>query len=210
MIRRLEIAAVAFSALFLGLVVTFVVAERTWIAKEPQSPRDYFVHGSTGTELMPLAVFEVLPTLFPDHFQPAGPEAGDWITQFGFVRTKGDENHGLPVGINVSRYRPKSGAPSPVDFVGFNCAVCHTGSIRRSDTDDGIVVYGMANSALDLVAFGDAIKSSLLDEKRLTLGAIESAYEAKHREPLGLLDRVAIWQWLRGARKSIRADLPMR
>src|SRR6266566_4572128 len=121
MLRKLEIFGVGLSGAFLAAVVGLLLVERVWTTKEPQGPKEYFLYGSTGTELMPLPVFRVLPDLFPQDFQPAGQGAGDWISQFGFVRGHNGVNEGLPVGVSVSSYRPKSGAPSPVPFVGFNC-----------------------------------------------------------------------------------------
>ena len=166
MIRALQIAAITLTSVFLAAVVGFVLMEKTWVGKEPDTPEGHFLYGSTGTELMPLPVFQVLPDIFPDQFQSAGKQAGDWVDQFGFVRGKEGVNEGLPLGMNVSYYRPKSGAPSPVLFVGFNCAACHTAKIRRFPGDEGMTVYGMGNPAIDLVAFGEAVKSSLLDEQR--------------------------------------------
>lgn len=210
MIRALQIAAVAITALFLAAVFGFLVLERSWVGQEPTTPEGYFLYGSTGTELMPLPVFLVLPDLFPEQFQPAGKDAGDWIDQFGFVRGKEGVNEGLPLGMSVSNYRPKSGAPSPTVFVGFNCAICHTAKIRRSPGDDGLLVYGMGNSAIDLVAFGEAVKTSLLDEERLTPKTIAAAYEAKYHKSIGALDKLMISAWLDGARKQIKAELPLR
>ena len=210
MIRALLILAVVVTAIYLALVAGLIVAESTWVAPTPASPRDYFLYGSTGTELMPLAVFQILPDLFPDQFQPAGPQAGDWVDQFGFVRGQPRINEGLPLGISVSHYRPGSGAPSPVAFVGFNCAVCHTAKIHTADSDNGAVVYGMGNPSLDLVAFGNAIKTSVLDEQRLTLDSIEKAYEARFHQPLGLSARLMTALWLKGMRTQLNAQLPLR
>lgn len=209
MIKALQIIAIILSGLLLTAAVGLLLLELTWTGPEPASPRDYFLYGSTGTELMPLAVFQVLPALFPDNFQPAGPAAGDWIDQFGFIRGTPGVNEGMPYGVNISYYQPKSGAPSPIPFVGFNCAVCHTSKVFRSRQDKGVVVLGMANANLDLVAFGDAIKTSVLD-KRLTLSAIASAYPAVTHKHLGLGQKLAIALWLRGARKALRADFPLR
>jgi len=209
MLKVLQIAGIAVTALFLSAVVTLLVAEGSWNEPEPTSPQDYFLHGSIGTEVMPLAVFQVLPVLFPDQFQPAGPAAGDWVDQFGFVRGTPNINDGLPFGINVSRYRPKSGAPSPIPFIGFNCAICHVSTVLRPDGKRE-VVYGMGNASLNLVAFGGAVQTALLDEKRLTVSSIASAYESVNHAQLGLLDRLFIAVWLQGARQAIRADFPMR
>jgi hypothetical protein len=210
MLRALQIALIGLTAVFLAAVAGLLVAERSWMSPEPASPEEYFLHGSTGTELMPLAVFQILPDLFPDQFQPAGPTGGDWVQQFGFVRGQANANNGLPLGINVSRYRPLSGAPSPVDFVGFNCAVCHTAALRTSVSEPGVVVHGMANAGLDLVPFGDAIKTSVLDTKRLTAATIDSAYEARFHTRLSWFDRLFIGLWLRGARGALTAQLPLR
>jgi hypothetical protein len=210
MIRALQIAAITLTALFLVAAVGFVLLEKTWVSPEPTTAEGYFLYGSTGTELMPLMVFQVLPDMFPDQFQPAGKAAGDWIDQFGFVRGKEGVNEGLPLGINVSRYRPKSGAPYPISFVGFNCAACHTAKIHRAAGDEGVTVYAMGNPAIDLVAFGEAIKTSLLDEKRLAPDTIASAYEAKFHKSIGPMDKLAIAMWLQGARKELNAELALR
>jgi hypothetical protein len=210
MIRALQIVLIAITSVFLGAVVGLVALEATWTTKPQKSPQDYFLHGSTGTELMPLPVFQVLPDLFPDQFQPGGKDAGDWVDQFGFVRGQAGVNEGLPVGISITHYRPKSGAPSPVEFVGFNCAICHTAVIRRTDKSEGTLVYGMGNPNIDLVAFGDAVKTSLLDEKRLTVDTLQTAYEAKFHKTLGPLDKLMITLWLQEVRKGVKQEIPMR
>jgi mono/diheme cytochrome c family protein len=210
MIRVFQIVAVVVASLVLSAVIALLLIEPTWVSKEPSTPKDYFLYGSTGTELVPLPVFQVLPDLFPAQFQPAGPEAGDWIDQFGFVRGQPGVNEGMPLGISVTKYRPKSGAPSPVAFMGFNCAVCHTSKIRLTDGDEGVLVYGMGNPNIDLVAFGDAVKTSLLDEKQLTMDSIESARKAKSRPPLGSVDKLMVSLWLTQVRSKLREELPMR
>jgi len=209
-IRILCYVANAVTALFLVAVFSLIGLETTWTTREPGSPRDYFLYGSTGTELMPLPVFQVLTDLFPDQFQPAGKNAGDWIDQFGFVRGEAGVNEGLPAGLNVSHYRPQSGAPSPVAFVGFNCSVCHVGQILRSENDRGFSFVGMANPRVDLVAFGDAMKTSILDEKRLTPATIESAYQSKFGKSLSVTEKLMIGLWLQGVRAQLSDDLPLR
>ena len=210
MLRRLQIIGVLFSAIFLCGVLALLLAERSWRTPEPTTPRDYFLYGSTGTELMPLPVFRVLPYLFPQHFQPGGAKAGDWVDQFGFVRGRSEVNEGLPVGMNQSSYRPKSGAPSPVQFVGFNCAACHTARIIRSEGDSGVVVYGMGNPAIDLVAFGEAVKSSLLDEEHLSTHLIDSVYRKNYGRGLSATEKLLITLYLQQVRAGIRSEVAMR
>ena len=210
MLKAIQVIAITLAGTLLVGTFALIFAESRWVDPDPSSPRDYFLNGSTGTELMPLAVFQVLPILFPEQFQPAGESGGDWINQFGFVRGSPDANYGLPYGVNVSHYRPKSGAPSPIPFVGFNCAVCHTANFERAGQPRGTVVVGMANPRLDLVAFGDAIRRSILDENRLTMSTIAAAYKSLNHKSLSFSQRLAIRYWLRGARTSLKADLPMR
>src|SRR5690606_12051291 len=117
--RALRVAGVGLGALLLSASLLLVAVEPSWSKPLPLSPEAAFLHGSSGTEIMPLPVFQVLPELFPDQFQPAGPDAGDWIDQFGFTRGRGEVDGGLPLGFAVTHHRPRSGAPSPVPFVGF-------------------------------------------------------------------------------------------
>lgn len=176
---------------------------------ELSTDEDYFRYGSIGAEMMPLAVFQVLPSLFPQSFQPGGPAAGDWIDQFGFIRLDVDSNNKLPLGFAVSRHLPKSGRRSPISFVGFTCALCHSAEVRRFDSERGVIVPGMGNSSLDLVPFGDAIKSSVLDTN-LTVPLISRTYETRFHKSLGLQERAVIGLWLKEARKQIRSEVPLR
>lgn len=206
--RRLQIAAIGLAALVLGATIVFLILESTWVKPQELGPREAFLYGSTGCEIMPLPIFLALPELFPEHFQPAGPEAGDWIDQFGFIRGTPGVNEGLPVGFAVSHRRPRSGAPSPVAFVGVNCALCHTSRITRAANDPGIVVHGMGSTSLDFIAWVDAVRSSVLDEERLHPAAIAEAYERRTGRRLGFLDRVMVRAWLAGARRTAKSNLP--
>jgi len=207
-LRRLQIAAIALAVLLLAVTAVFLFLEGTWVKPVERGPREAFLYGSTGCEIMPLPVFQVLPDLFPEHFQPAGPQAGDWIDQFGFIRGRPGVNEGLPQGFAVSHYRPRSGAPSPVAFVGVNCSLCHTSTIKRSAADPGVFVPGMGSTSLDFIAWVDAVRSAVLDEKRLTLATITAAYGRKTGRRLGPLDRLMIQAWLSGARQKAKENLP--
>ena len=114
---------IVITALLLAATLLFIHAESTWVHTRTMGPEEAFHYSSTGTELMPLPVFQVLPILFPDQFQPGGAAAGDWVDQFGFIRGKAGVNEGLPQGFFVSNYRPRSGSPSPVPFVGITCSL---------------------------------------------------------------------------------------
>ena len=206
--RRLQIAAIGLAALMLGATVVFLILESTWVEPQEREPQQAFLYGSTGCEIMPLPVFQVLPDLFPEHFQPAGPAAGDWIQQFGFIRGTPGVNEGLPIGFAVSHRRPRSGSPSPVAFVGANCSLCHTSRITRAPGDPGIVVHGMGSTSLDFIAWVDAVRSAVLDEERLQPATIAAAYERKTGERLGPLDRLMVRAWLVNARQIAKRNLP--
>jgi hypothetical protein len=188
--------------------VGLLFAEARWLKPKSLAPREAFLYGTTGCELMPLPVFQVLPSLFPDQFQPGGQDEGDWIDQFGFIRGAPAVNEGLPLGFFVSNHRPKSGAPSPVKFVGVNCSLCHTSKIKRFEGDPGLVVHGMGSISLDFIAWVDAFKSALLDEKRLTVGAVTETYESQFHRPLSLSEELMIRLWLAQTRKTLKATLP--
>jgi cytochrome c5 len=161
--RASLIAADLVVVLLLVAVATLIWKERGWAKPQIRGAQDAFLHGTIGTEVMPLAVAEVLPDLFPDNFQPAGKDKGDWVAQFGFMRDPDPKaGQGLPIGFVVSNYRPQSGAPSPIAFVGFSCALCHSTRVRESDTDAGRIIYGPGSNSLNLFAWLDAFQASIL------------------------------------------------
>src|SRR3954454_24403025 len=198
-VRRLQIAAIGLAALLLAATCLFLILEATWMKPRELPPEQAFLYGSTGCEIMPLQVFLVLPDLFPEHFQPGGPAAGDWVEQFGFIRGRAGVNEGLPQGFAISHRRPRSGSPSPTAFVGANCSLCHTSVIRRSAGDPGVFVPGMGSTSLDFIAWVDAVRSAILDDKRLTLRTITDAYERKTHQSVGPLDKLMIQAWLSNA-----------
>jgi hypothetical protein len=206
--RAIQIAAISLVTFLLIATVGFLILESTWVKTKDRNQQDSFLYGMTGTEAMPLPVLQILPDLFPDQFQPAGKEAGDWVQQFGFIEGKPGVNEGLPLGFSISNYLPKSGAPSPVKFVGFSCALCHTSQIKTSDAEDGVLVHGMGNISLNFISWVDAVRTAFLDEKRLTPAAIAQTYEAKYHKPLGIMDKLMIRLWLLNTRSTLKAALP--
>src|SRR5262245_22055997 len=130
------------TARVLAVIITCVVLAATgyllqkqniWVTPEFRPPEKAFTDGSIGTEIVPLPVMQVLRDLVKDknHLTPRGPDAGDWIDQFGFLHARPGHPPDLPNGFVLSNYRPKSGAPSPVPFVGIGCATCHSTEIIR-------------------------------------------------------------------------------
>ena len=208
MLKFIRIGLISLISILLVATCGFLYLESTWAKPDFKTPQAAFLHGSIGTELMPLPVFKILPDLFPDQFQPAGQEAGDWIEQFGFIPGNPSENEGLPLGFSVSNLRPQSGEPSPVKFVGFSCVLCHSSHIREFEGDEENIITGMGSTSLDLFAWVDAFKSSLIDEERLTLANIEQAYQAKYHTDLSLTEKTVISFWLSGARQQVMASLP--
>lgn len=203
----LHVIVLYLAASVLALAFSFLGLQGTWVKPELRDQHDAFFFGTIGTEIMPQAAFEALPELFPENFQPLGAEAGDWVKQFGFIRSPEHANEGFPIGISLSNYRAKSAAPSPTKFVGFSCALCHT-SILKTPEGEGSLVVGNGNTSLNLFAWIDALQASLLDEKRLTVDAIADIYERKHGHPIPLADRVMTQVWLTGARRNLKTNMP--
>jgi len=202
------VGSVAIVTVLLGLTLTFLYLERTWVSPQSLGPEEAFLYGSIGTELAPLPALLVLPELFPEHFQPAGPDAGDWVEQFGFLRTDDPRSRGLPVGFVATNYRPKSAAPSPVEFVGFSCVLCHSTEIRADGSDETHFVVGPGNSSLNLFAWADAFQAAILDQDRLTVDSIVDTYEARTGESLSTMEKLFIGLWLRQIRSTLQRALP--
>jgi hypothetical protein len=85
--------------------------------------------------------------------------------------------------------------------------MCHVSQIRRPGKDS-VLVEGMGNYSVDFIGWVDAVRSSLLDENRLTPDTIADAYEKKFNRPLSFSDRMMIRVWLPGTRTFFKNNLP--
>jgi len=204
--RKIRTILALLVALSLLLTLVYIKSSKDWAKTELLVGEDAFMQGAIGTEIMPLPVFDVLPDMFPEHFQPAGSEAGDWIDQFGFIRNS--QTGELPVGFTISNRRPKSGSPSPVPFVATTCALCHSTEIQPVNSDESHFVIGPGNRALNLFAWLDALQASLIDSEKLNLNNLEKYYEDKHGRKLSVREKVIITLWLRQSRSKLTAGMP--
>ncbi|MGH6923980.1 MAG: hypothetical protein ACRED5_09595 [Propylenella sp.] len=205
-------------AVLLVAVGALVYLEAGWATSRLRDPADAFWSGSIGTEVMPLPVAVALPALAPQHFQPGGAEAGDWIEQFGFLREEGDPN-GLPIGFTVHNFRPQTGAPSPVPFVGFACALCHTTGIQTAASEQPRVISGPGSVSLNIFAYVDALQAAIAEREPpadgamperenpppylLTAGRLIETYESETGNAVRLQDRLMIRLWLSQFRQRI-------
>jgi hypothetical protein len=159
-------------ALWTALVV--VVAGAIWVAVSIAVDRpvtysdiaEHFKYGSIGSEpgvsllapvggaLPPYWVFQALPSVCRDKL-PGG------YASLGFVMEPG---HDLPVGVGRRR---RLG----IDQVGFNCALCHTNTVRASPTAAPTIVLGMPANTLDLQKVVQFVIDCTLDN-RLTADAV--------------------------------------
>lgn len=152
-----------------GLVVTVIVATAiAWLLVSINRDvtvtygdiTEHFKYGSIGSEpggslfnpvggvLPPYAVFKVLPSICGDRL-PGG------YASVGLISEPGRD---LPIG--VSRRRRLG-----VDQVGFNCAVCHTATVRDSPGATPRVVLGMPAQQLDLEALVQFVLDCSLDNR---------------------------------------------
>lgn len=114
---------------------------------------EHFKYGSTGGERgwrnqfgfgIPYWIWIALPELFPEHLPDRTPGKG--YSSFGMIYEKGrDRVFELPVGMSMRRVQG-------IDRVYFNCAACHTGSVRSGPEDTALIVLGMPANTFNLGA----------------------------------------------------------
>ncbi|UWU83189.1 hypothetical protein N2605_27105 [Bradyrhizobium yuanmingense] len=225
LVRPALVLCNAVAVLALLAVSALIWLERDWAKPDTsRDPEAAFLHGSIGTELMPLPVAVALPVLFPEHFLADGAR-GDWIEQFGFIRGAGEDlKQVLPLGFVVSRYRPGSGAPSPVPFVGFSCGLCHVTAIRTADDGSARQVPGPGSISLNLFAWLDAFQAAVLARRpllpgeaadpeqpppyRMTIATIREAYSEASGRDMKPAERLMTALWLRQIRARLETGLP--
>jgi mono/diheme cytochrome c family protein len=202
---RLPLALALLIALLVGLVAVVTAA---WngprFLRADRVPAfagelDHFKYGSIGAERdsgIPYLAWQALPRLFPEVFgdaaaQEAARARGEGpYTVFGFLyepaRTGHAEPRDLPIGIARRDVRG-------VEMVWFNCAVCHTGTVRETEGGPRRLVAGMAANNLDLHRFV-AFVADIADDPRIAAGSLIAAIEAGGTR-LGLVDRL-LWRFV--------------
>jgi len=113
----------------------------------------HFKHGSTGGERgwmgqfgfgIPYWIWIALPEQFADYL-PDG-KAGQGYASFGMIYEDGtNPRYDLPIGMSMRR-------TMGIDRVYFNCALCHTGSVRDAPGGPRRAVLGMPANTFDLGA----------------------------------------------------------
>ena len=143
----------------------------------------HFERGSIGADEgsgLPYWVWQALPRLFPEAF-----EGRLDYRAFGFLyRTRPDGTQDdLPIGISKRDYQG-------VDLVWFNCAVCHVGTVRTSETAKPEVMAGMPSNNLNLYRFIRFVLDAGVDERLKAERLIPAMQEAGAK--FGLVERL-IW-----------------
>jgi mono/diheme cytochrome c family protein len=116
---------------------------------------EHFKYGSTGGERgfgkqlgfgIPYWIWIALPELFPEYLTDTGHRTGQGYTAFGLIyEDKKDPRFDLPIGMSMRRVQG-------IDRVYFNCAVCHTGSLRFAPDSSRLIMLGMPANTLNLGA----------------------------------------------------------
>ena len=92
-------------------------------------------------------------------------------------------------------------------FVGLSCAACHSAEIRTEVGKPGVVLYGVGNPTMNLLAFSEAVRGVLVKRTNptepksdfvLTLGAVKDA-QAKKGHALTLEETVMVRAWISAA-----------
>ncbi|MDQ2771191.1 MAG: c-type cytochrome [Bacteroidota bacterium] len=133
------------AALLLLGIVGFVLYDNL-LRKHPDTSfaaaEEQFKYGTIGLgggARIPLYIFEVLPRLFADKL-PQNGQPGYRSLGFSF-----EPGHALPVGLAVRHIGYKAVEP--------NCALCHTGTIKKLPTDAPQLLMGSPAHELDLERF---------------------------------------------------------
>jgi hypothetical protein len=137
-----------------GYVVWRLLQDR---ASQESDIVEHFKYGSIGSEEngLPYWVWQALPRLFPEEFE----HRADYQA-FGFLyelRPDGRQRD-LPVGIGR---REVDG----IELAWFNCAVCHTGTVRQQADGTRYLVPAMPSNNLDLYRFFRFLLDAGADER---------------------------------------------
>jgi mono/diheme cytochrome c family protein len=149
----LGIGVVLVVALLIGAVRAFMFFN----VNDPETYEDvveHYKYGSIGSEAaggIPYWVWRVLPDLFPEYL-PDKP--GDGYERFGFVYEEGRDR---PIGTSIR--------DAPIPLIAVNCAGCHVGTVRTSETAEPVVILGMPAHELDFLSYQRFFIDAARDER---------------------------------------------
>jgi hypothetical protein len=133
--RRLFISILVLLALFLWLSYAYSPSRPVVYA----DPLEHFKYGSVGSDIengLPLAILRVMPRMFPEYMPEGAPRD---LTAFGFIQEPGRDR---PIGFSKRRRF--------IDLVGFNCAACHVGVVKESETAQARIIPGMPANTVNI------------------------------------------------------------
>jgi hypothetical protein len=176
------------------LVILLILAAIVYWRIVPEIPKDYtaitdhFKYGSIGSEAgkgVPYRIWKVLPVMFPNYLPDGVNEASGSYASLGFIYERDPATGQLcdtPIGFSKRRMLG-------LEFVGLNCAVCHTGTYRGSaqePRESAAVQLGMPAHQLDLLAYFKFLFDCVGDG-RFTVDNVIAAMDAQ--EKLGPIER---------------------
>ena len=156
------------------LVAAAFVAYTLWdnlMRAEPDiaysSAEDHYKYGAIGLgsdSRIPYWIWKVLPDMFPEKL----PGPGGWAS-LGLIY---EDGHDLPIGFAKRHIG--------YDSVEANCALCHTGEIRRTADSKPEVILGGPAHTLDLQAFQNFLYGCAADA-RFTPANVMAAIARVHQ-----------------------------
>lgn len=152
-----QVAAGMGAVLAVALIVVAVRAVIFFNVNNPETYDDiveHYKYGSIGSEAeggIPYWVWRVLPDLFPEYL-PEKP--GNGYERFGFIY---EEGRNRPIGTSIRE--------APIPLIAVNCAACHTGRVRMSESVEPMIVLGMPAHQLDFLAYQRFFIDAAEDER---------------------------------------------
>jgi hypothetical protein len=142
------------------------------------TPIDYsdiseqYKYGSIGSDAngLPYRIWKALPEVFQDKLPGKGYES------LGFIREEGKPT---PIGVSMRK--------GFISRVGLNCALCHTGTVRESDTGKQLILLAGTAQQMDLGKYINFLFACAKDP-RFTKDNLMAVMEKD--EALGLLEKL--------------------
>jgi hypothetical protein len=225
--RLTQKALVVIGILALLLTCFWLKKESDWGDGPPLNDADAFHHGTLGLETLPLKYLLVLDEVSGDQFSFREGTARPFTETYGFIvppppagkkvceaQTPDEMRVFLPVGFSVTHRLPQSATPSPVQFAGLTCALCHSARIHTADGKVDRIVIGAGSTSLDLISWVDGFQNAILDP-RLSADRIFEAYDKKFNCSQGFIEstierpveKLFINGWISGLRAQILQNI---
>jgi mono/diheme cytochrome c family protein len=131
-------------------------------------PIEHFKYGSIGADKLglPLVLFKAIPLVCADLLPEGADPRNKPLEAYGLIY---EDGHELPIGFSKRRVLG-------IDLIGNNCSVCHTSTVRETESSPRTTYFGAPATRFDIERYQQFLFDCISDKSRFNSQNLNSAF----------------------------------